>query len=120
MAAEVVHAALERGERVAESVTAYLQYGSLEVEELAHAEGYHDLFERAGFRVLAPGCGACINAGPGVSTTPDQVTVSSINRNFPGRSGPGKVYLASPYTTLASAFAGRIVPFEPEPARVGV
>jgi 3-isopropylmalate/(R)-2-methylmalate dehydratase large subunit len=113
MAAEVVKAALERGERVADGVTAYLQYGSLEVEEMAHEEGYHDLFVQAGFNVLAPGCGACINAGPGVSTTPDDVTVSSINRNFPGRSGPGKVYLASPYTTVASAFAGRIVPFEP-------
>ena len=112
MAAEVVRAALDRGDRVADGVTAYLQYGSLEVEEMAHAEGLHELFERAGFKVLAPGCGACINAGPGVSTDPNQVTVSSINRNFPGRSGPGKVYLASPYTTVASAFAGRIVPFE--------
>jgi 3-isopropylmalate/(R)-2-methylmalate dehydratase large subunit len=119
MAAEVVSAALERGEHVADGVTAYLQYGSLEVEEMAHAEGYHELFERAGLKVLAPGCGACINAGPGVSTGPDQVTVSSINRNFPGRSGPGKVYLASPYTTLASAFAGRIVPFEPQREAVG-
>jgi 3-isopropylmalate/(R)-2-methylmalate dehydratase large subunit len=120
MAAEVVRAAVERGERVANGVTAYLQYGSLEVEAMAHAEGFHELFQRAGLNVLAPGCGACINAGPGVSTTPDQVTVSSINRNFPGRSGPGKVYLASPYTTLASAFAGRIVPFEPERQAVGM
>jgi len=120
MAAEVVSAALERGERVADGVTAYLQYGSLEVEKMAHAEGFHDLFVQAGLNVLAPGCGACINAGPGVSTTPDQVTVSSINRNFPGRSGPGKVYLASPYTTLASAFSGRIVPFEPQPEPAGV
>ncbi|MFQ5528921.1 MAG: aconitase family protein [Gemmatimonadota bacterium] len=121
MAAEVVRNALDRGERVAETVTAYLQYGSVEVETMAHEEGFHDLFTRAGLEVLAPGCGACINAGPGVSTTPDQVTVSSINRNFPGRSGPGRVYLASPYTVLASAFAGRIVPFEQtEPATAGV
>lgn len=112
MAAEVVQAALDRGERVADSLIAYLQYGSVEVEQMAHEEGFHDLFVRAGLHVLAPGCGACINAGPGISTTADQVTVSSINRNFPGRSGPGKVYLASPYTVLASAFAGRIVAFE--------
>ncbi|MEE8486712.1 MAG: aconitase family protein, partial [Gemmatimonadota bacterium] len=112
MAAEVVRAALDRGERVADNLIAYLQYGSVEVEQMAHEEGYHDLFVQAGLQVLAPGCGACINAGPGVSTTPDQVTVSSINRNFPGRSGPGMVYLASPYTVLASAFAGRIVAFE--------
>jgi len=82
------------------------------VERWAKQRGWHDLFVEAGIRVLAPGCGACINAGPGISRSPDQVTVSSINRNFPGRSGPGKVYLASPFTVLASAFAGRIVGFE--------
>ncbi len=47
--------------------------------------------------------------GPGVSDSPEQVTVSAINRNFPGRSGPGKVYLASPLVVAASAIAGRIV-----------
>jgi 3-isopropylmalate/(R)-2-methylmalate dehydratase large subunit len=48
-----------------------------------------------------------------VSETPDQVTVSAINRNFQGRSGPGKLWLASPLTVAASAFAGRIVAFRP-------
>jgi 3-isopropylmalate/(R)-2-methylmalate dehydratase large subunit len=43
-----------------------------------------------------------------VSERPDQVTVSAINRNFPGRSGPGKVFLASPFVVMASAFLGRI------------
>ncbi len=38
----------------------------------------------------------------------DEVTVSAINRNFPGRSGPGKVYLASPLVVAASAIAGHI------------
>ncbi|MCH8139032.1 MAG: AMP-binding protein [Proteobacteria bacterium] len=75
--------------------------------------GYEELFKEVGFRVLAPGCGACINAGPGVSTSPDQVTISSINRNFPGRSGPGRLYLASPLTMMASALAGRIVAYKP-------
>src|SRR3712207_7328321 len=46
----------------------------------------------------SPSCGACINAGPGVSRKPTDVTISAINRNFPGRSGPGQLYLASPYT----------------------
>ena len=112
MAVRVVERALEDGRRVAEGVDAYLQYGSVDVERWAKQRGWHDLFVEAGIRVLAPGCGACINAGPGISRSPDQVTVSSINRNFPGRSGPGKVYLASPFTVLASAFAGRIVGFE--------
>jgi len=116
MAARVVSDELKSGKSVAAGVEAYLQYGSLEVEEFAKAKGYDAMFREAGIRVLAPGCGACINAGPGVSSSPEQVTVSSINRNFPGRSGPGKVYLASPMTVLASAFAGRIVAYEPESA----
>ena len=60
------------------------------------AEGYLEIFEKAGARVIEPSCGACINAGPGVSTRPDQVVISAQNRNFPGRSGPGQMYLASP------------------------
>lgn len=43
-----------------------------------------------------------------MSDSPEQVTVSAINRNFPGRSGPGKVYLASPLVIAASAIAGHI------------
>jgi 3-isopropylmalate/(R)-2-methylmalate dehydratase large subunit len=119
MYARVLEDALERGETVAPGVDCYVQYGSVDVEREARERGWDDIFRRAGVEVLAPGCGACINAGPGVSTSPDQVTISSINRNFPGRSGPGKVYLASPYTVMASAVAGRIVAWEPRvPARV--
>ncbi len=62
-----------------------------------------------GAELVDPSCGACIKAGPGVSDRPEQVTVSAISRNFPGRSGPGKVYLASPLVVAASAIAGRIV-----------
>ena len=75
--------------------------------------GWHDLFERVGVKLIDPGCGACIGAGPGVSITPDQVTVSAINRNFQGRSGPGKLYLASPLTVATSAFFGKITSFNP-------
>ena len=55
-------------------------------------------------------CGACINAGPGVSKTPDTVTISAINRNFPGRMGhkQAEVFLASPLTVAASALTGQI------------
>jgi 3-isopropylmalate/(R)-2-methylmalate dehydratase large subunit len=62
-------------------------------------------------RVIQPGCGACIGCGPGVSTTSEQVTVSAINRNYQNRSGPGKLYLASPLSVAASAVAGRIVAY---------
>ena len=116
MYAEVVREGLQAGGRVPEGVSAYIQYGSIDVEAYARKRGYDRLFEEAGLTVLAPGCGACINAGPGVSTSSEQVTVSSINRNFPGRSGPGKVYLASPYTVMASALAGRLATYEPEAA----
>ena len=61
--------------------------------------------------LIEPGCGACIGCGPGVSETAEQVTVSAINRNFAGRSGPGQLYLASPLTVAASAFTGRISAF---------
>ena len=50
-------------------------------------------------------------AGPGSSTDAAQVTVSAINRNFPGRSGPGQVWLASPPTVVASALAGELISF---------
>jgi 3-isopropylmalate/(R)-2-methylmalate dehydratase large subunit len=66
-----------------------------------------------GAEFIEPGCGACIAAGPGTSRTADEVTISSQNRNFPGRSGPGRLYLASPYTVAASAIAGHIVDWSP-------
>ena len=68
---------------------------------------------RAGVRLISPGCGACIGCGPGVSERADQVTVSAINRNYKGRSGPGRLYLASPLTVMTSAFAGKITAYRP-------
>ena len=73
-------------------------------------KGYTKVFEEAGVTMIDPSCGACINAGPGASRTKEQVSVSAQNRNFPGRSGPGQVYLASPLTVAASAIFGKIVP----------
>jgi len=101
------------GRRVADGVEFFLQFGSVDVEEQARRKGYLDLFLRVGVKVIHPGCGACIGCGPGVSTGPDQVTVSAINRNFKGRSGPGRLYLASPLTVAASAFEGRISAWKP-------
>lgn len=110
----VAREAVAAGLRVPESVRAYAQYGSVDIEAWSRERGHDKALRDAGFEVLAPGCGACINAGPGVSTSREQVTISSINRNFPGRSGPGQVYLASPLTCVASAIEGRIVAYEPE------
>ena len=106
--AQVCQAAEEAGVEIAENVEFYIQYGSGLVKDLAVRKGWHDLFSRIGVNLIDPGCGACIGAGPGVSTTEEQITVSAINRNFQGRSGPGNLYLASPLTVAASAFTGKI------------
>ncbi|HEX9010497.1 MAG TPA: aconitase family protein [Holophagaceae bacterium] len=106
---EVVKAAAARGQRIPEGVAFFVQCGSEDVRRHAAAQGWLAAFEAVGAVVLGSSCGACINAGPGVSTRPDQVTISAINRNFPGRSGPGQMWLASPATVAASALAGRIV-----------
>jgi len=117
MYAAVLADALKQGKRVADSVKFYIQFGSQETREYCVRKGYLDVFQKAGAIVIEPSCGACINAGPGVSTRPDQVVISAQNRNFPGRSGPGQMYLASPYTVAASAVAGYIVEYEPSEKR---
>jgi len=120
MYAAVLANALKQGKRVADSVKFYIQFGSQETREYCLRKGYLDVFQKAGAIVIEPSCGACINAGPGVSTRPDQVVISAQNRNFPGRSGPGQMYLASPLTVAASAVAGYIVEYEPSEALVEV
>ena len=109
MYAEVLENALAAGKRVADGVHLYIQFGSQKIKQYARRKGYIELFERAGAELIDPSCGACINAGPGASPSAETVTVSAQNRNFPGRSGPGKLYLASPYVVAASAIAGKIV-----------
>jgi 3-isopropylmalate/(R)-2-methylmalate dehydratase large subunit len=117
MYAAVLADALKRGKRVADSVKFYIQFGSQETREYCLRKGYIDIFQKAGAYVIEPSCGACINAGPGVSTRPDQVVISAQNRNFPGRSGPGQMYLGSPLTVAASAVAGSIGEYEPSEKR---
>lgn len=108
MYARVLGEALAKGKRVAPGVALFLQFGSQDIRRYAENRGYLDLFARAGATLVDPSCGACIKAGPGASERPAQVTVSAQNRNFPGRSGPGQVYLASPYVVASSAILGRI------------
>lgn len=113
----VLRWAADRGLRVAPGVALYLQFGTTAVRDHCIAAGYMDAFERVGARILQPSCGACGNCGPGGSQRADQVTVSAINRNFPGRGGPGSVWLASPPTVAASAIAGELLSFEQLQAR---
>ncbi len=100
---------LAQGLRIPPHVQVFLQYGTTAVRDYCVARGYNKTFEAMGVRMLQPSCGACANCGPGSSTDPAQVTVSAINRNFPGRSGPGQVWLASPPTVMASALAGQLM-----------
>src|SRR5690606_38547072 len=113
MYAAVLQDARAQGLRVHPDVKLYIQCGSQEVRQYCDERGYLKLSEEIGAEFIEPGCGACIAAGPGTSKRPDEVTISSQNRNFPGRSGPGQLYLASPYTVAASAVAGCIVEWEP-------
>ncbi|HYH05932.1 MAG TPA: aconitase family protein [Thermoanaerobaculia bacterium] len=110
---QVAKEAVDNGLRVADGVKFFIQFGSQAVEKFARENGLLDTFERAGATVLNPGCGACIGCGPGVSDANEQVTVSAINRNYKGRSGPGKLWLASPLTVAASAFTGTITEYTP-------
>ncbi|MGF6724749.1 3-isopropylmalate/(R)-2-methylmalate dehydratase large subunit [Paraburkholderia sp. GAS41] len=109
---EVLRWGVEHGMAVAPRTRLYLQFGTMAVRRYCEEQGYLPVFERAGVTLVMPGCGSCANCGPGQSDSAQEVTISAINRNFPGRSGPGNVWLASPYTVAASALAGKISTFE--------
>jgi len=113
MYARVLSDALAAGRRVHPDVKFFIQYGAQDVKQYCIEKGYVETFRKAGVIIVEPSCGACINAGPGASTRKDQIVISAQNRNFPGRSGPGQMYLASPLTVAASAIEGRIAPFVP-------
>ena len=109
---------LAHGLKFPPGVQVFLQYGTTAVRDYCTAKAYDQTFTALGVRILQPSCGACANCGPGSSTDAAQVTVSAINRNFPGRSGPGQVWLASPPTVMASALAGELLSFEALQQRV--
>jgi len=115
----VLRWAADRGLRVAAGVKLYLQFGTVDVRDHCIAQGYLAAFDAVGAEILQPACGACANCGPGASHEAGQVTVSAINRNFPGRSGPGSVWLASPPTVAASAIAGELASFDELQRRFG-
>lgn len=97
-----------RGRRIADGVRAICVPGSQSVLRAAEAEGLHKVFKQAGFEWGSPGCAMCFYAG-GETFPPGARIVSSTNRNFEGRQGPGvRTHLASPATVAASAIAGRI------------
>lgn len=109
---EVLSWGLRQGLRVPAGTRLYLQFGTMDVRSYCQDRHYLKTFNDAGVELVMPGCGSCANCGPGQSADANDVTISAINRNFPGRSGPGSVWLASPYTVAASALAGKIVTFD--------
>jgi 3-isopropylmalate/(R)-2-methylmalate dehydratase large subunit len=101
-------AALVRGKHVAEGVLALVVPGSSSVKRAAEDEGLDTIFTDAGFEWRESGCSLCFYAG-GESFPPGSRVISSTNRNFEGRQGPGiKTHIASPEVVAASAIAGRI------------
>lgn len=82
--------------------------GSSAVKRAAEAEGLDRVFLDAGFEWRESGCSMCFYAG-GESFAPGSRVISSTNRNFEGRQGPGiRTHIASPETVAASALAGHI------------
>jgi len=89
-------------------IPTFIQYGSARVREEAKRRGLHATLLTAGVRMIEePGCGACINAGPG-GPQKGEVAISATNRNMPGRMGDGDAYLANPFVVAASAVQGYI------------
>lgn len=102
-------AAIARGRHVASGVSAWVVPGSLEVKHEAEAEGLDQIFREAGFEWREPGCSLCVAAN-GERVPPGARAVSTSNRNFVGRQGPGaRTHLASPATAAAAAVTGRVV-----------
>jgi 3-isopropylmalate/(R)-2-methylmalate dehydratase large subunit len=101
-------AAILKGRRVASSVRALVVPGSQAVKRAAEAEGLDRIFTAAGFEWRESGCSLCFYAG-GESFGAQERVISSTNRNFEGRQGPGtRTHIASPETVAASAIAGAI------------
>ena len=106
-------AAVLEGRRVHPRTEVLVVPGSAAVRDQARAEGLDHVFRRAGAAWREPGCSMCI-AMNGDRLAPGQLAVSTSNRNFEGRQGPGgRTILASPVTAAASALAGAVA--DPRP-----
>ncbi|MCH9651778.1 MAG: 3-isopropylmalate dehydratase large subunit [Deltaproteobacteria bacterium] len=101
-------ASLLKGRRVAPGVQMLVVPGSQQVKQQAEAEGLDEVFRSAGAQWRESGCSMCL-AMNGDRVAPGHYSVSTSNRNFEGRQGPGaRTFLASPLTAAASAVAGRV------------
>ena len=97
-----------KGHKKAANVTALIVPGSKKVETQLIAEGLLEIFNKAGFEVRQPGCSSCLAMNED-KIPAGKYAVSTSNRNFEGRQGPGaRTLLASPYTAAAAAITGKI------------
>ena len=101
-------ASFVKGKKKADNVEVWVVPGSKQVEKQAMEEGIHKIFEEAGFMLRQPGCSACL--GMNEDKIPaGKYCISTSNRNFEGRQGPGaRTLLASPLTAAAAAITGKI------------
>ncbi|MNL59003.1 3-isopropylmalate dehydratase large subunit [compost metagenome] len=103
IAAQVV-----KGHKKAANVHAFIVPGSKQVEAQAKAEGLDKIFEEAGFQLREPGCSACLAMNDD-KIPAGEYCVSTSNRNFEGRQGPGaRTFLASPLVAAITALEGKI------------
>jgi len=97
-----------KGKKKADNVTAWIVPGSKQVEKQAKEEGLDKILKEAGFELRQPGCSACLAMND--DKIPEKLyAVSTSNRNFEGRQGPGaRTFLASPITAAAAAINGKV------------
>jgi 3-isopropylmalate/(R)-2-methylmalate dehydratase large subunit len=101
-------AGIVKGKKKAPNITALIVPGSKAVERQAIAEGIDRILEKAGFRLRQPGCSSCLAMNEDKIPS-GKYAVSTTNRNFEGRQGPGaRTILASPLTAAAAAITGKI------------
>jgi 3-isopropylmalate/(R)-2-methylmalate dehydratase large subunit len=104
-----VASAYVKGKKKAENVNALIVPGSQQVAKQIQDEGLGIIFEEAGFLIRQPGCSACLAMNDD-KIPAGEYCVSTSNRNFEGRQGPGaRTILASPLTAVAAAIEGKIV-----------
>ena len=101
-------ASIVKGKQKADGVTAWLVPGSWAVDKQIREEGIDKIVEAAGFEIRQPGCSACLAMNDD-KIPAGKYSVSTSNRNFEGRQGPGsRTILASPLVAAASAITGKI------------
>jgi len=101
-------AKIVKGKKKADNVTAWLVPGSRQVESKIQEEGIMDILTEAGFELRQPGCSACLAMNDD-KIPKGKYAVSTSNRNFEGRQGPGaRTMLASPLVAAAAAVTGKV------------